>query len=765
MSTYYQTKVDYILEDMKLENFDWKALMEELKSRLLDDEDPSWEDVRELKVKMSVISPDFKEISRFYEDGIIKSHELTAVADKMKDVIKSAMTNLANKVLYTINYYLGFKDKVWLTRSETSNREKGTMNSKRVDTIEMHFMNSGLELVDVLVFLKLWNLDEFSHAEKVNVEILVRFEESKNLESLMELDLEKKSVTGLRTFLKASDSEFLAHPMTFEVLKTYMFPEGFDGNAEITIDVAKEDHFPQKRRKISVNGFKFNFHDAITITTPPEKFKEIILQNHIVGTYCSVRSTNDDLLYLLIDIDVPSMLHSMFLPDMIWELTINIAREIINVSSRLGLPPPKVSFSGAKGLHLLYSCDVDGILDDEHQVDLPELSDQRVIPGMSTIRKEKVSSVNDKFKFAKSLLQALFLHIIYRGNIVIPPEIRLKLKISHPYQLFRLSVESKNLIKILLDSSSMNRGVFRAFSPHPFSRLVSIPIYDLEKREFIEELLDRDQLIENAKIKNVLEKLDKEDIALYLQKPSTITRSHVRTLLRPDKLFPSFSVLLRFGTTHAIERTPPSFAFWYRFYELRSFYKHVEDLVFNLKASDFSEEVEFIENLAERLRINTVDRIIELVHSFIMLKKMSFPIFKDRLETLYYMHFFFELRSNMFFQDEEAGLIELFKNEMSFNNFLNQAEILFNMAVQLIFDIKIREAYQKQAAKKLYEDVSSLMSLTKYFLEDIKYDPDLDGKEEKLIRTIYLVNKLYFSVITFVRDFNNLIEERRIYSK
>ena len=765
MSTYYQTKVDYILEDMKLENFDWKVLIEELKSKLLNDDDPSWDDVRELKVKMSVISPDFKEISRFYEEGIIKSHELTAVADKMKDVIKSAMTNLANKVFYTINYYLGFKDKVTLTRSETSNREKGTMNSKRVDTIEMLFKNSGLGLTDVIAFLKLWNLDEFSHAEKVNVEIFVRSEESKNLESLVELDLEKKSVTGLRPFLKSSDSEFLAHPKTFEVLKTYMFPEGFDGNAEITIDVAKEDHFPQKRRKISVNGSKFNFHDAITITTSPDKYRDIIIQNNIVGTYCSVRSTNDDLLYLLIDIDVPSMLHSMFPSGLIWELTINIAREIMNVSTRLGLPPPKVSFSGVKGLHLLYSCDVDAILDDEHHVDLPELSDQRAIPGMSTIRKEKVSSVNDKFKFAKSLLQALLLHVVYRGNIVIPPEIRLKLKISHPYQLFRLSVESKNLMKILLDSSSMNRGVFRVFSPHPFSRLVSIPIHDLEKREFIVELLDRDQLIENAKIKNVLEKLDKGDIALYLQRPSTITRSHVRTLLRPDKLFPAFSMLLRFGTTHAIERSPPSFAFWYRFYELRSFYKHVVDLVSDLKAGDFSEEVEFIENLAERLRINTVDRIIKLVHSFIVLKKMSFPIFKDRLETLYSMHFFFELRSNMFFQDEKLCLMELFKNEMSFNNFLNQAEILFNMTVQLIFDIKIREVYQKQAAKKLHEDVSSLMYLTKYFLEDIKHDQDPDNKEERLIRTIYLVSKLYFSVIAFVRDFNNLTEERRVLSR
>jgi hypothetical protein len=183
-----------------------------------------------------------------------------------------------------------------------------------------------------------------------------------------------------------------------------MFPDNFLGNAEITLDVAKPDKAPQKRRTVTVRDTKMKFHQIISKDTPYESYKEVIQENDIIGIYCSVRSTNNDLLYLLIDIDISTLLSNMFSPQIIWELTLNIAKEINTVAQNLGLPPFKMIYSGSRGIHLLYAMDYDAISDIENHVNLPELSDNTLLPGLTSLKKEAISSLKDKFKFGKWIL-------------------------------------------------------------------------------------------------------------------------------------------------------------------------------------------------------------------------------------------------------------------------------------------------------------------------------------------------------------------------
>ena len=769
MSTHYSKIISYIIEDLKLKNFDFQTIINELKTKMSDENKYVWNEIEEIIIVFKIISPDFQRINHFYDQKAIKSHELLALIEKVREMIKNAVTHLVSRIDYTINLYLPFKNNISIQRSEKFIKYKEMKISKRIDDVLMGFNPRKLELYDILACVKLWNLEELAFAEELSIKVYIRHKGKVRYNQIINLCLEKKKLNQISNFLTTSDveltNELLGHPNYYKILKNYIFQENFQNQSEITLDVARNGQLPQKRRTISINGLKMKIHEALTPHTPHQQFYKIIKQNKIVGFYCSVKSTTNKLLYLLIDIDVPSIFLNLFPQQQVWELILNITKAIQRTAYRFGLPSFKISFSGARGVHLLYSVKPYSITDVEKHINLPELSDQGVIPGIKTIKKEKISSLNDKFKFAKSILQSLLLYTVYKGSIDIPREIKYKLGITHPSQLFRLSPDSKNLIAILLDCSSQGRGVYRLFSPHPKSKLVSIPIYDLKKRTFCEKYLEYDNIKKDAKIEKVIEKFDNNETHLFEQKPNKITREHLKTLLRPDKLFPAFALLLRFGTIYSIKRTPQSFKFWYRFYELKCFYNYIETLVFNYKDENLNMMFSYIGNMASRLKIKNKNRIMSLLRLHLQYKKISFALFKHKLNSLYYVEFFFSLKSIVFLNDNEECLIQLFKNEFEFNNFLNQAEQIFDIAIDTVINRIVLKNIPKlsqnqiRAVNNYYKKSLYLINKADLFLKELKEGSNTGDKEVKLIKIIYFVSKIYFSSIKFVKDFFKKIKK------
>ena len=768
MSTYYKEKIKYITDDLTLENFDLYSALNKLKSLLQDRKHAFyWKKLYELKVRFEIHTPDYGLLHQFYEQGVFKSHEFTAIVDQIKDSIKGAITNKANYLDYTINQYIRFKHSVSINRYETFKKILGN-NSTRIDIIELKFNLTRLDTTDVFAFLKWWNLDVLAFSKQISIHTEGKMDEDSNFELISEFDLEKKPLQDIGNFISCNDLEiteqFLGHSTYFKMLKNYIFPEGFENHAEITLDIAQDEIVPQKRRTVSIDGMKMKFHQIISEMIPFTEYRRIIHENKISGIYCSVKSTRDDLLYLLIDIDVPPFFYNLFPAQIVWDLTIEIANSINTTASQFGLPSFKISFSGAKGVHLILTLENPKVIQDvEQYVNFSELYGFSTLPGMKTLKKEKVSSLNDTFKFAKSLLQSLLLYTVYKGDIEIPEEIKYKLRISHPYQIFRLSPDSKNRIAILLDCSSMSRGVFRLCSPHPASKLVSIPISDMKTSRICDKYYDYNNIREDAKLENVIEKFNNNDIELFLQKPYAISRKHIKELLRPDKLLPTFATLLRFGTIYSIMRSPMSFQFWSRFFELRSFYNYVQYQVEHFDGKEPEKFINYIGNMASRLQIENKHDIIGLIKLHMNLEEISFPLFKHWLSTLYYIEFFFNLKSDMFLKDHESSLIELFQNEMFFNNFLNQAQELFNIAVHTLTSHLILEddphlsQQQIESLNAFYTRSCSLIDLARYYLSDLKHDTTSDGKEKRLVRTIHLVSRLYFNSVEFIGEFFNLI--------
>ena len=759
MSLYYTSKIEYLLEDIADSTFDFKEGIDRFQ-QIVGKE--LYTRIQKIKVQLEIKSPDFDRIHTLYEEGVIKSHETEATIDKIKDMIKHAVSNLMYKLHFTIDKYLAFRDTVKIQRLEYLVKNSYAHDSNRMDVVSMEFNLRVLEVKDIIAFIKLWALTEFTFAQQITFRVFTQHKGTEDYEELLDYELMRKPYEDLSDFLYIEDKEYLKHPQYFEILKTYMFPSQFRGNAEITLDVAKPEKAPAKRRTVALEDTKMKFHQLLSENTPHDKYKAIIEENDIAGMYLSVRSTNNELLYLLVDIDIPSLLSSMFSRQMIWEFTVHIAEEINRIVKQLGLPSFKLIFSGSRGIHLVWAMDYDTITDIEHHVNLPELADTTLLPGITTLKKEKISSLNDKFKFAKSLVQALLLYTVYKGTIKIPPEIRRKLKVIRPHQLFRLAVDTKDLGAVLLDTSSVSKGVFRLFSPHPVSRLVSIPLSEGEENTLCETYRIYKNVVNDAKIEKVLDRFDAKETQLFLQTPHIITRNHIQSLLRPDKLYPCFATLLRFGTTYCMRRTPHSFLFWHRFYELRSVYNYINSKVLNNTVLDNNDLFIELSTLVKELQVQNQDHIRDLLRLHLLQNTISFPVFSNSLSMLYYDEFFFNMKSPVFIQENEQQLIELFKNKWEFSNFLNQTEHMYSIAVHIIIDSiskqNTRDALsssQKHSLQMLEAETSTLLDITRHSMGELRWDIDTMEREEKLIHAIYFVSAMYFTVVRFLKEFKD----------
>ena len=114
MSLYYTSRIEYLLEDISSSNFDFNGFIDKLKTELKEGKDDLYTLIQKVKIQLEIKSPDIDVINSLYEEGIIKSHETEAAIDKTKDMVKYAISNLMNKLNYTIDRYYVFKDGVKL---------------------------------------------------------------------------------------------------------------------------------------------------------------------------------------------------------------------------------------------------------------------------------------------------------------------------------------------------------------------------------------------------------------------------------------------------------------------------------------------------------------------------------------------------------------------------------------------------------------------------------------------------------------------------
>ncbi len=763
MSTYFSEKIDYLVESISEKGFDFENVINEINKF---NQKISYDKYKEIEVQLRVESPDLSLIKNVFSQGKVKSHEISSLIKKLTNIVKIAISKKFNSIHHTINNFIYYYKKIQISHSEEFQNENSF--EKRIDVTNIKFVNEGFFFSRNVSFLKNFFIKELNYAQKIKIIINGKKEKNSGFESLMTLSLKKKLIKDFKNILTKENKKKVLELISLdnykEAIFTYIFP---DGNivSEVTLDILQQETTPKKRRQVNIENNKKYFHDIIKKNIPHSTYSNLIKENLISGFHVSVRSRfpPNIPLYFIIKIKIPKFIRNMFSDDCVWKLTIEVVNSIIKTLKKFSLPVPNIIFNGNMGCHLILGLKKNIIEDFEGKVNFPQLY-YNVLPGVKKLKKMKYSCINDKFIFLKTIVQALCLNTIYNGKLSIPKEINDKLKIVQFKSLFKLSLEDIDERKILLDANSNAKGVFRVFSCHPKTQLVSIPIFNPKDEQFMNYALNYDDLVKKASIDNTLNDFKNFNFNLYIKKPNKLTRKHFENLLSPHGIISDLCILLRFGTIQSVQRNPYSYQFWKRFYELRNFYDFILNKSYSAKENlkNSIELITTINELSQTLKIKNHKRIIELLKQFLISDLIEFPVFRDRLMSIYYLEFFFKLMKKKFLKKNHEDLIIFFKDEYEYQNFIGEIENLFLMTIEslgaLIFknkQVSKLKNGQKLALLGFSDKVDQLINLAKYYLSFLQQSSDSNNKnqEKKMLRALHITSHIYFSLIEFLRNF------------
>ena len=472
----------------------------------------------------------------------------------------------------------------------------------------------------------------------------------------------------------------------------------------------------------------------------------------MLGFYPSVRTTKaNEIVTAMIDIDVSGFLRNSFSRSVVWNLIISLTEEIVkNLTDFLNLPIPMIAFSGSRGVHITYKLAPECVNADFNYVDFSELY---LLPSQKSLAKNTKSLLHSKFTFIRSLMQAILLYTaqnIPRERI--PKIIRDRLGIARIMDLFTLSVFSRNKIGVLLDTSSNNSSVYRVFSIHPGTGLVSIPILDPKTKEINKELKTYSALKEASKPETVVNNLKAGKKELYSQFPPEITRQQIKYMLRPDKLLPYLSVIVRFSDRYATERSPWSMKFWLEMYQLNNFYDYLAAKMLSIERSDkkIGKSYQEIIGLVEESNFSTKYFVREALDDYFF-RNLSFKTLKARLDAYHDLNFHasFKFTEVTVLTPERIDVI--YENIRARTAFFRKFASYFNVAtVVLTYYSKDRSNLKIGVKKSLITLWSRIKGLS-VELGNIT----LDDKEDRALR----IKKQFVQICCVFNELSKFIKE------
>ncbi len=743
---FYEDSLQYIMNNMLVHAYDFQIIKESIKKIMKNLTNVPYELALVLIANPPTI--DSPLIQRFSEEGKIKSFQKKEVCVKIKDAIKGALNHYLDD---SLNRFSKVKN------CSTIKIKSGANEFRILITIRnLHKFSPGL----LYAIVNHFNVSPLGYCDQVEVIISVAQTNGSALEVLLKKKLPKALVSDLSKIVTLNDKEkvldFFRCPEVKEILFGHFFPQGLENDrvrTEITYDTLREETIAQKRRKILLPSGEYeNLHDAITPYTTQEEFLQFIEINDILGFYPSVRTTkNRELVTAMIDIDVSSFLRTSFPASIVWELVIVLTEEIIkNLTEFLHLPKPLVAFSGSRGVHITYRLAPDCVNSDLNYVDFSELY---LLPSQKSLVKNNKSLLHNKFSFIRRLMQAVLLYTAQNiTREVIPKTIREGLGLVRVMDLFTLSVFSRNKIGVLLDTSSNNSSVYRVFSIHPGTGLVSIPLLDPKTKDIRADLKTFSNLKKECKPETVVANLRAGKKILYQQFPPEITKQQIKYMLRPDKLLPYLSVIVRFSDRYATERSLWSMKFWLEMYQLNNFYSYLVANMLSIERSDkeigiaYQELIELVKNSD----ISTKHFVREVVDDYFF-RNLSFKALKSRLDAFHDLNFYSSFKFTEITVLTAKRIDNLYSNIKLRTNFFRKFASFFNMTTVLL------NHYSKDTFKiglSVKKSLTTLRNRIKILSQELRVIEISDKNDKSL-----LVKKQFVKICCVFNALSKFIKE------
>lgn len=675
----YSDNLLYLLNDMLVYAYDFSIVKETIKKIMEDRSRLPHEIAFVIVAKPPTVESPL--VQRFILEGNIKSFQKNEACLKIKEVVKGEL-----------NHYLdGSLNRFSKVKNCCSIKVKSEINQFRITIRVQNLRNFTSNLLYSVI--NHFNVSAFGYCDDVEVNISIAQTKDLFFEVALNQKLPKAPISELSKIVTLDDKkkvlDFFRCPEVKEILFGYFFPQGRENDrvrTEITYDTLREETAAQKRRKVLLPSGEYeNLHDAISPYTTHAEFLQIVEINDILGVYPSVRTTKShELVTTMIDIDVSSFLRSSFSVSVVWKLVIALTEEIVaNLTKILHLPKPLVAFSGSRGVHITYKLAPGCVNADLNYVDFSELY---LLPSQKSLVKNKNSLLHSKFGFIRRLMQAVLLYTAQNiARETIPKAIRDGLGLVRIMDLFTLSVFSRNKIGVLLDTSSNNSSVYRVFSIHPGTGLVSIPLLDPKTKNIRTDLKDYTTLKRESKPETIVANLKAGKSDFYRQFPPEITNQQIHYLLRPDKLLPYLSVIVRFSDRFATERSVWSMKFWLEMYKLNNFYSYLEAKILSIERSDrkIGSSYQELVELIHTSDISTKMFVREVVDDYFF-RNLSYKALKTRLDAFHDLNFHAQFKFAGKFILTKEKIDEFYKDFRLRTNFFRKFKSFFNATTVLL---------------------------------------------------------------------------------
>jgi len=740
--SYYDTNLKYLMDDLLIYCYDFSSIKDVIRDTMKKKN----VNISMITVKMIAIPPTSKSefIQNCYAERKIKSYQLKEVCTQIHQTLKGALNSNLER---SLNIYTVFKDNVKIKIETKSNAFKILIQIKNIKNLTPNI---------IFAIINHFNVDTLGYCDSVHALLTIHDLSNNSIKIILNQQLEKVFLVEKLDFftLDTKDQviEFYKCPEVKEILFKYFFPIGLhsDIRTEITFDMLREATFPQKRRKIYLptTGEFINFHDVITPYTTHQEFLELVEENNILDFYPSVRLVKSgNITTALIDIDVSGFLKTAFSQKLIWEFTITLTKELIKtLTKKLCLPYPLVTFSGSKGVHILYKIDPSNISSEYGYVNFWELY---LLPGQKTLTKNESSILHSNYTFMRTIIEAIILYTLNNLAIeIIPQIIRERLGILRVMDLFKLSPFDDNKEGILMDSSSNNGSVHRIFSIHPTSGLISIPITNPKTKIIDEKLTDYEVLKEESSVSTIVRNFKEGKKEQYYQYPPILNREHIENLLEPTKLLPVISTIVRFSDRWVMHRSSWSYRFWYEFYQLNNFYDYLSKILLNgeNKGHIYQKARKIIDDSSIKMK-----KFVQKIVDSFFFHTMSYNSLKHKLDAFRDLEFFYRFKFEEIREIHPDRIMLYFEDQKERANFLRKFKTFFNITLVLINDtLEKRENLTSKQKLALFRLYTRLFLLNKIFTSF-----DIEIKEEykfQIQSNLIHILCLFNIFVKFVRE-------------
>ncbi len=593
-------------------------------------------------------------------DNMIKSHEIEALLYSLHQRISNALSKWLinyNKIIKKIPL---FRNRIRIHFSSKEARFKNTLRT----ILEIHVsVREAFKFTtrQVFSFIKIFLDDPVQFSDKIvlKIDAILRNGSLNDNQKNQNKNISwKKSVSRIsgddrNDYLTLEDKELIheyySHPEIKNLIFEYFFPLKTDNIiTRITLDKL-QDRIPVKK-SLRINFIANEYHKIIRYFTPNlslKTFISIIKKNEIAGFYAGTSDIKGELKYLVFDLDLSSFLKNACSEQATWDFLLEVSRAIIRVIKFFGVKGyPLVKFSGANGIHIIYRLEKGLISDVNKRLNLENYFYS--FPGMWELLKNKRSVMKSKSSFMRLIADAFCTAVIYMTAMEIPYSI--STLFEGPIQLnslLKISIHDANEIAVLMDTSPNGSGVFRTgFSIHPSSKLVSIPIYDSSKGEFIPEYLDFANLKKEASIQSVLEHVQKKD-ELYqyysqMKNVAIIHKKDLVKLLQPHRLLPYMAFVLRFSRRY-VTRSRNSFLYWKEYYELKYLFEYLEHQILHCKEKEKAKVLKTIFLTIQGSNLVLKKQLFQIILEHLLKKRLSPLALKEYLQGIYHFEFYYRI--------------------------------------------------------------------------------------------------------------------------